>query len=666
MGDQSKNGSDPNQGLQMPDYATANMVASSQSPMTMSMAQSCIAGLPALAPAPPTSHQQQQLAPAPHNSHLQQHTIQTSQIQQIHPGSAPPQQSMAGQPMTQQQQQQLMGQPQFLIQQHFPGQHQYATFPQFAYANQQGQLVLQPAQFSLPGGPSQQGQQVILAGVPQKPGAQPQMISSSQGKPGQPAYTITNSGQLQMAGPHPQQQTFMIANPMGSGVPSVVSMAGPNGQTQAIHTTSMAGMKGSDGKPIPGPPQLTGPTNPQQQQFVIPSPGGGMAYMQAGPHQILQNGQLIFRGPGPGDQQQVMFSPSGQQHPPPQQQVQHTNNLQNPNNPLGGMQIPGPRPPLPVVGPPPGKTAISRAIAPLPPSVSQTNARIGYVANQQGQPSPKSKQKMSPRGNHNGVGRPPVPKGNNMKMMPRMAGVIGGPPGSPQMMPGSPRPPMIPVQQHNIPMTSVGPPTLSPMGPEPVNMNMPNISLPPTTFVTTQVSQIQTSIQPQTVPLQTRPTDRSLDPPTLTKEVITPMPNLGQPNLNHKAFGNMSSKPGNFSSPDGEQGLVPTPKAVVKPQVLTHVIDGHVIKESSQPFPVSPVKATARRKSEKVEDKPLSAGPGGQVKRGPGRPPGSTKSNEAIKSNGLEPPEKKLKTKEAVQQIVPPPPVSGATPSSGM
>ena len=87
MGDQSKNGSDPNQGLQMPDYATANMVASSQSPMTMSMAQSCIAGLPALAPAPPTSHQQQQLAPAPHNSHLQQHTIQTSQIQQIHPGN---------------------------------------------------------------------------------------------------------------------------------------------------------------------------------------------------------------------------------------------------------------------------------------------------------------------------------------------------------------------------------------------------------------------------------------------------------------------------------------------------------------------------------------------------------------------------------------------------
>ena len=29
-----------------------------------------------------------------------------------------------------------------------------------------------------------------------------------------------------------------------------------------------------------------------------------------------------------------------------------------------------------------------------------------------------------------------------------------------------------------------------------------------------------------------------------------------------------------------------TPKAVVKPNVLTHVIDGHIIQESSQPFPL--------------------------------------------------------------------------------
>ena len=49
-----------------------------------------------------------------------------------------------------------MGQPQFqVIQpgvQFAPGgQAQFATYPQFATYNQQGQLVLQPAQFALPG-----------------------------------------------------------------------------------------------------------------------------------------------------------------------------------------------------------------------------------------------------------------------------------------------------------------------------------------------------------------------------------------------------------------------------------------------------------------------------------------------------------------------------------
>ena len=40
-----------------------------------------------------------------------------------------------------------------------------------------------------------------------------------------------------------------------------------------------------------------------------------------------------------------------------------------------------------------------------------------------------------------------------------------------------------------------------------------------------------------------------------------------------------------------DPSLPQTPKAVVKPQVLTHVIDGHVIKESSAPFPLSPSKS---------------------------------------------------------------------------
>ena len=515
---------------------------------------------------------------------------------------------MAGQQILQQ----PIGQPQFIIQQPFGGQ-QYATFPQIAYANQQGQLVLQPAQFTIPGGSGQpQGQQVILTGVPQKPG-QPQMIPSSggpiQGKPGQPSYTISSNGQLQMPGPPgpAPQQTFMLANPMPPGLQA--SMAGQTIPGQTMHT-SMAGMKGGDNKPImSGAPQLPGQPNPQQPQFVMSS--HGMTYMQGGhPQLIQQNGQLIFRSPGPPEQQ-VMFSPSGQPHPQPPPTVQHPGSLTNPTNPMGGMQLagPGPRPPLPVVGPPPGKTAISRAIAPLPSNVSQTNARMGYVGsnNIPAQPSPKSKQKMSPRGNHNGVGRPPVPKGaSGMKMMPRMAGGAvnlphPGPPGSPHMQAGSPRPPISSIPVHpaiSAISSAIGPPTLSPMmGGEGVPPTLPTMSVS-ASIPLSQMSRLVTSTPVTSNPVP-KPTDSSLDPPTLTKEIMTPMPSLGQPNLQKSLSSGLTvSKPltttTTFStmtvSGDSEPGLMPTPKAVVKPQVLTHVIDGHVIKESSQPFPVSPVK----------------------------------------------------------------------------
>ena len=63
------------------------------------------------------------------------------------------------------------------------------------------------------------------------------------------------------------------------------------------------------------------------------------------------------------------------------------------------------------------------------------------------------------------------------------------------------------------------------------------------------------------------------------------MPNLGPPNLN------MGGPKAPALAPEPTPG--PPAKAVqaVKPQVLTHIIDGHVIKESSQPFPVSPTKS---------------------------------------------------------------------------
>lgn len=37
----------------------------------------------------------------------------------------------------------------------------------------------------------------------------------------------------------------------------------------------------------------------------------------------------------------------------------------------------------------------------------------------------------------------------------------------------------------------------------------------------------------------------------------------------------------------GDKDRAPVPQAVVKPQVLTHVIEGFVIQEGAEPFPVS-------------------------------------------------------------------------------
>lgn len=38
----------------------------------------------------------------------------------------------------------------------------------------------------------------------------------------------------------------------------------------------------------------------------------------------------------------------------------------------------------------------------------------------------------------------------------------------------------------------------------------------------------------------------------------------------------------------GQGDRAPVPQAVVKPQVLTHLIEGFVIQEGAEPFPVSP------------------------------------------------------------------------------
>lgn len=53
----------------------------------------------------------------------------------------------------------------------------------------------------------------------------------------------------------------------------------------------------------------------------------------------------------------------------------------------------------------------------------------------------------------------------------------------------------------------------------------------------------------------------------------------------------------------------PPPKAMVKPQVLTHVIEDFVIQESSEPFPVSRPGVTNDLKTSHANDKDLSDEP---------------------------------------------------------
>ena len=147
------------------------------------------------------------------------------------------------------------------------------------------------------------------------------------------------------------------------------------------------------------------------------------------------------------------------------------------------------------------KTAISRAIAPLPPSVSQAGPRLGLhqTAGMLGQApaSPaKFKQKMSPRGNNVGPGRPPRPKNlNTPKMMPKLPGglesVVGG---KPSEGVAGPPPPTLLLQmlpaQHVALSTTVAPAPphsmLVSMPPMPVKPLCQMSSSIPTSTVTAQ------------------------------------------------------------------------------------------------------------------------------------------------------------------------------------
>merc|ERR550532_1448777 len=229
---------------------------------------------------------------------------------------------------------------------------------------------------------------------------------------------------------------------------------------------------------------------------------------------------------------------------------------------------------------------------------------FNQAGNLPNQSSPKSKQKMSPRGNV-GPGRPPGPKAvSTPKMMAKLPGPAEGLAGKTEG--GSSGPPTLLPQM--LPAQPVSLSTATPAPPQSMLVSMPPMAVKP-------LYQMSSSIPTSTVtPIisQPLPGGEKQGPPTLTKEINPPMPNLGPPNISGSAGQPGQGRPVLMGQPTtqplpaGEPALLSTPKAVVKPQVLTHVIDGHIIKESTTPFPVSPSKKGGTLPSTNSLSKPIN------------------------------------------------------------
>lgn len=100
------------------------------------------------------------------------------------------------------------------------------------------------------------------------------------------------------------------------------------------------------------------------------------------------------------------------------------------------------------------------------------------------------------------------------------------------------------------------------------------------------------------------PKSTTMDKPTSTPAAKTNQSNKEENatsvnGINSKSRTPTPTIPASLNLIKNDKGLLP--KAMIKPNVLTHVIDGHVIQEGTQPFPV-----TTKRLSDDTDD-PVSA-----------------------------------------------------------
>ena len=517
--------------------------------------------------------------------------------------------------------------------------------PQYQYVivNQNGQQMLQPTMSVMPGmamptqNPQQQGQQQIIYMQPQpqkQGGQQPQMMTSGGPAASQsatksmsqaPTYTLTSSGIVsQTGGP----QFMVVGGPAAMGGSPTLQAAGPN-MSMSTSASMPAHIKAEPGKQMATAQQQQQAQQVGQQPMQLLPPGYVNA-VQPSPGQayINQNGQLFtIRAPGPQDGQatsQIMFSPQGlsmQAHPQPmqpglpsQQLPQGLSTSMQPMNPMastGGPNVVR----APVSGypsqAPMGKTQISRAQPTLLPATSSstnaTNRMSTTAPSFVTQPSPRSKQKqMSPRTtgaptlSTKGLNTQAAAKSilNNIKQQNQMIqGSSGGSPplltssASPLSMlpPGSPSATGPPVLQTSLiappPQSSLNsnsqPPLLHPMTGGPIMMPTPTSGISNTT--SSYVNGGRPVTMATTLSVTSAGGFKSID--TSGKVPIRQGPGAGGLTANNKLIPAAPmepiTKPSNHSLPPTSQNSIRPPQ-----ECLTHVIDGHVIHESSQPFPL--------------------------------------------------------------------------------
>ena len=502
--------------------------------------------------------------------------------------------------------------------------------PQFQYVmtvNQQGQQVLtQVPTLSYPAGMTtmpaqgtQQGQQYIITGntslLASKGGQQPQMISGSpqaiQGKamsqsgPASsmaPTYTFTSNGLVASGGTSGPQAFIMAHNMTGSPTMQAATPAGMIPSASGGHIKAEPGKQPS--LQLQASNQTSNTSGQAQQmtphgQMILPP---GMFATQTTPGQAqayIQNGQIILRHSGPQDGQatsQLMYSSQGLQIQPHPQALQPNLNQPMPAGLTTSMQ------PMSVVSttsmsrpsyttqPPTGKTQISRAPPTLLPATStttNTTARTSTSssASMMTQPSPKSKQKVSPR-NSGPLSKTPLssttPKSilNNLKSaassVPPPVLTSNGAPLGVLGAPGSPSSGGPPILQTSslaapLPPSSGGPPVLHPMNMMPAGAPFMNKPSPLT-------SSMGGSAQ--------KPSDGPTSTLASTAGKIPIRPALTKPSSGSNATTAAPMEPvgglnKSVTEVNGKHDVSKPPN-----ECLTHVIDGHVIQESSQPFPL--------------------------------------------------------------------------------